>query len=106
MITLPINNWLKLLGAILITLGLTGCDQGTPNDAATDNEPDAAVQTQSTDSRFGGAQLVMPPDTFNANPKSNAERNAYFGDLHVHSLRFITKMVLRRHSNTTQSTKI
>jgi hypothetical protein len=85
MITLPINNWLKLLGAILITLGLTGCDQGTPNDAATDNEPDAAVQTQSTDSRFGGAQLVMPPDTFNANPKSNAERNAYFGDLHVHT---------------------
>ena len=27
----------------------------------------------------------MPPDTVNANPESNARRNAYFGDLHVHT---------------------
>ena len=27
----------------------------------------------------------MPPDTINANPASNANRNAYFGDLHVHT---------------------
>ena len=43
------------------------------------------TQSQSTDARFGGAQLVMPPDTINANPASNANRNAYFGDLHVHT---------------------
>jgi hypothetical protein len=27
----------------------------------------------------------MLPDTLNANPESNAQRNAYFGDLHVHT---------------------
>ena len=27
----------------------------------------------------------MPPETINANPEDNASRNAYFGDLHVHT---------------------
>ena len=27
----------------------------------------------------------MPTETLNASPESNAARNAYFGDLHVHT---------------------
>ena len=35
--------------------------------------------------RFGGNQLEMPADVIVANPAENAQRNAYFGDLHVHT---------------------
>ena len=69
--------------ALLTTL-IVGCsgnkNPGDPGQASSDE-----TQSQSTDARFGGAQLVMPPDTINANPASNANRNAYFGDLHVHT---------------------
>jgi len=74
----------KVLGLALLAIGLVGCGQGTTadNDASVSQ---AAPPEQATDSRFGGAQLVMSPDTVNANPESNAQRNAYFGDLHVHT---------------------
>lgn len=74
----------KVLGLVLLAIGLVGCGQGTTadNDASLSQ---AAPPEQATDSRFGGAQLEMLPDTVNANPESNAQRNAYFGDLHVHT---------------------
>ena len=43
------------------------------------------VQTAVVASRFGGSQLEMPADIITANPAANAERRAYFGDLHVHT---------------------
>ena len=49
----------------LIFISLIGCDQDL--------------------SRFGGAQLDMPEDIITAEPEENANRNAYFGDLHVHT---------------------
>ena len=69
--------------AFLTTL-IVGCG-GNKNPSDQGEVSSDETQSQSTDARFGGAQLVMPPDTINANPTSNANRNAYFGDLHVHT---------------------
>ncbi len=69
--------------ALLTTL-IVGCG-GNKNPSDQGEVSSDETQSQSTDARFGGAQLVMPPDTINANPASNANRNAYFGDLHVHT---------------------
>lgn len=69
--------------AFLTTL-IVGCG-GNKNPSDQGEVSSDESQSQSTDARFGGAQLVMPPDTINANPASNANRNAYFGDLHVHT---------------------
>ena len=68
----------------LLTTLIVGCG-GNKNPGDQGQVSSDETQTQSTDTRFGGAQLVMPPDTINANPTSNANRNAYFGDLHVHT---------------------
>jgi hypothetical protein len=35
--------------------------------------------------RFGGTQLPMPADVITVEPLANARREAYFGDLHVHT---------------------
>ncbi len=68
----------------LLTTLIIGCGENkNPGDQGQVSSDE--TQSQSTDARFGGAQLVMPPDTINANPTSNANRNAYFGDLHVHT---------------------
>ena len=54
-------------------------------------QTDAVVEEQqdntqaSNDSRFGGAQLAMPPHTMNVAPAANGDRVALFGDLHVHT---------------------
>ena len=75
---------LRCFGLPLLAYFLLACSDGV--DAGGKNtDSSEATQTQSTDVRFGGGQLVMPPDTINANPTSNANRNAYFGDLHVHT---------------------
>jgi hypothetical protein len=48
-----------------------------------------AAKTKATQSfiamRFGGELLEMPADIIVARPKRSAQRNAYFGDLHVHT---------------------
>ena len=69
--------------ALLTTL-IVGCS-GNKNPSDQSEVSSDENQSQSTDARFGGVQLIMPPDTINANPASNANRNAYFGDLHVHT---------------------
>ena len=68
----------------LSTTLIVGCS-GNKNPSDQSDVSSDENQSQSTDVRFGGTQLVMPPDTINANPASNANRNAYFGDLHVHT---------------------
>ena len=52
---------------------LIGCNQS--NDTVTSD----------TTPRFAGVILDMPVQTFMAMPDQNALRNAYFGDLHVHT---------------------
>ena len=71
----------------MILLG--GCGQDAPSNMDgldSQSAPDVdSTESQLNARRFDGVQLVMPPDTLNANPESNATRNAYFGDLHVHT---------------------
>ena len=78
--------WARGLAFVAIGFLLSACGQGTPttSDASAD-QAEAGSEAEATTPRFGGVGLVMPPDTLNANPVSNAGRNAYFGDLHVHT---------------------
>ena len=75
------------LSVIVLALWLAGCGQGAPTngDAGADQTGAQVSEAEPTVSRFGGVELAMPADTLNANPESNANRNAYFGDLHVHT---------------------
>jgi len=53
-----------------------------------DNTATAATDggdTQAVAPRFNAPNLVMPKDTIIAEPQANAYREAYFGDLHVHT---------------------
>lgn len=52
---------------------------------ATTTASSTADTPAATTPRFGGAQLEMPADVIVAEPRANAKRNAYFGDLHVHT---------------------
>ena len=91
------KSWQGKLIAAVIACALAvliGCsdatkpkDETTPAsaiDAATAD--DAADASETPAVRFGGAQLEMPADIIVANPSANAERSAYFGDLHVHTV--------------------
>ena len=51
--------------------------------AASDATESAGGETVTP--RFAPIELNMPTETLNASPESNAARNAYFGDLHVHT---------------------
>ena len=75
------------LSVIVLALWLAGCGQGAPTngDAGADQTGAQVSEAEPTVPRFGGVELAMPADTLNANPESNANRNAYFGDLHVHT---------------------
>ena len=79
--------WVKAFGFVAAFLCLAGCGQGAPSDSYGDVDQAAAegAETEQVVPRFSDVDLVMPPDTVNANPESNARRNAYFGDLHVHT---------------------
>jgi hypothetical protein len=78
---------------LLIGLGLGGCT--APDEAAAPEsavpEPAAPQQAQAPgatpagDRRFGGVALDMPADVIVVHPRASAARNAYFGDLHVHT---------------------
>ena len=80
-----IKVWISILVLAGGVFWLTGCSDGTQGDKTTMGDSAGASESEPTAPRFGGNQLVMPPDTINANPASNANRNAYFGDLHVHT---------------------
>lgn len=74
-----------------IGLFVAACGQEQADRTQTDSMPvtitedHAGAEEQTTTSRFGGAQLTMPPDTVNTQPQANAQRQAFFGDLHVHT---------------------
>lgn len=74
-----------------IILILVACSDATPPTKGVSETPLAATDatTAPADSspatRFAGALLEMPADIIVAHPGANALRNAYFGDLHVHT---------------------
>jgi len=51
--------------------------------AGNDDDPNSAAALAR--GRFNGVTLPMSAEVMVANPDSNARRNAYFGDLHVHT---------------------
>ena len=62
----------------------TAAGQAAAADYAADQATaDEAAQTAGR--RFGGVELIIPRDVIVANPEANAGRQAYFGDLHVHT---------------------
>ena len=74
--------FIALLSSALILL--SGC---TPESATSTNT--TAAQAENTEPtvapRFGAVTLDMPSDINIGDPNANANRNAYFGDLHVHT---------------------
>jgi len=50
-----------------------------------DVENTTPVESAPAARRFGGIVLDMPADMIVVDPQANAKRNAYFGDLHVHT---------------------
>jgi hypothetical protein len=82
---------------VLFSAVLFGCNEQAPSDsdtaqlaaesAAAVSDAAAAQQPATTpERRFGGIELTMPADVVVANPQANAQRNAYYGDLHVHTV--------------------
>ena len=67
---------------IFLTTFLAACS--SPQD---DKRTDASANSHSAAStpRFNAPNLVIPADSFTAEPQANAYREAYFGDLHVHT---------------------
>ncbi|MEQ9451779.1 MAG: DUF3604 domain-containing protein [Pseudomonadales bacterium] len=87
---------IKLIGSFTVATALTiavmGCSDtsqppasdaqsATPAPTATP----AATESETPAPRFDGTQLEMPADMITAEPASNAQRIALFGDLHVHT---------------------
>lgn len=85
----------KLMAGVVAcaVVGLIGCTDDSNETPATDVvalDADAAAaesagSTATPARRFGGVVFEMPADVIVANPAANAQRNAYFGDLHVHT---------------------
>lgn len=92
--TLLTTHRSKLSSAAIIAgavLALSACGSDEKKAAV---EPEAAVveahgeevsEFSQAQARFSGVQLKMPQDIMVGNPAVNADRNAYFGDLHVHT---------------------
>jgi hypothetical protein len=74
--------FIALFSSALILL--SGC---TPESATSTSTTSAqAENTEPTVApRFGAVTLDMPSDIIIGDPNANANRNAYFGDLHVHT---------------------
>lgn len=60
-----------------------GEDQHSAQQAVT--EPDAAPTIDGRPARFHEVELALPASTIQGNAERAASRNAYFGDLHVHT---------------------
>ena len=76
------KTYVALTAAALIAFGCGEVKTADDAAAASDtSESSAATNTP----RFAPIELKMPTETLNASPESNATRNAYFGDLHVHT---------------------
>ena len=66
-------------------VGLTACAVLIACDPSDNRNNASNAATSDTTPRFGRVTLDMPAETFIGEPKQNALRNAYFGDLHVHT---------------------
>ena len=64
---------------VLLALGLTACDRAEPLDG------DVSPLAASTERRFPERAFEIDDEILALRPKPNPERNAYFGDLHVHT---------------------
>ncbi len=69
---------------LMVIAGLSGCSEAVSPDASR-TDKGQENQSPTPESRFGGRQLEMPASLVVAHPEDNARRNAYFGDLHVHT---------------------
>ncbi len=77
-----LNRLLTTACIIVLTTILTACS--SPEDSTT-TTANNSNDTQAVAPRFNAPSLVMPKDTIIAEPQANAYREAYFGDLHVHT---------------------
>lgn len=102
-----LKSRLMLSAGLAAFVAVAGCSENEPVEeaapielAAAEPEADAAApeedghddsaamaadEAAQTAGRRFGTSLAMPADIMVANPAGNAERNAYFGDLHVHT---------------------
>ncbi|MBT5682373.1 MAG: DUF3604 domain-containing protein, partial [Gammaproteobacteria bacterium] len=77
-----LNRLLTTACIIVLTTILTACSSPEDSTTTTANNSNG---TQAVAPRFNAPSLVMPKDTIIAEPQANAYREAYFGDLHVHT---------------------
>ncbi|MFT7549177.1 MAG: hypothetical protein ACI9VI_003026, partial [Candidatus Azotimanducaceae bacterium] len=72
---------MRIISTLIFATSLSACSDKVDDGGLTLTEKATPAAT----SRFGGALMDMPADVLIANPEANADRNAYFGDLHVHT---------------------
>lgn len=87
------SKWPSAVVIAGFALALSACGAGDKESAVVIAEPETngvnghggGSEEVFPENRFGGRQLTMPMDILVGNPAANAERNAYYGDLHVHT---------------------
>ena len=78
----------RLLIPGIIAVFISCTDAEKPNTAEGPDKEATAVakpETQATPATLPNSQLSISGDTVTVHPEANAMRNAYFGDLHVHT---------------------
>jgi hypothetical protein len=80
---------LQTILAAAVTVLAFACSE-QPEDASVVDTTASSAETPiaveaAPQGRFGGARLAIPADVIVAEPSHNAEREAFFGDLHVHT---------------------
>lgn len=111
--SIKLKSPLLFSAALASILSLAACSEQKPDEAASTEAAALEAETATVDTsaapevaheagvaetgstpteepsfperRFGGRVLSMPADVIVGDPSGNAERNAYFGDLHVHT---------------------
>jgi len=84
-ITMNLINELRITKTMAFAAAIflvVGCGESA---SVKDSSAADGTDQQAPAPRFAGVELQIPSGTLNANPEANAERNAYFGDLHVHT---------------------
>ena len=90
------GRWVPHALVVALAAGFAGCSQ--PEEPVREAAeaapvPDVPLSAEATEDatsaaggrRFGGVELEMPADVVVVHPEVSATRNAYFGDLHVHT---------------------
>ena len=71
--------------AVLLALASAGCTEERPDPVAAPDPATTTTAAATPDAAPYRDPLTMPNDLIVANPERSAARNAYFGDLHVHT---------------------